>query len=77
MNEERIKVCWHCQKIYTFERNTARYCSDDCRVKDNNKKAEEIRLALYKLELDQKSERVIKSYHVLSEYKEKMESKKG
>lgn len=75
MNEERIRVCWHCQKIYRFERKTSRYCSDICRVKDNNIRAEEIRIAIYKLELNQKAERAIRSHHILMDYKKQMGNK--
>ena len=77
MNEEKIKACWNCYKIYNYSRNTSHYCSDNCRVQDHIYRTEEIRLAIYKLELDQKSERAIKSFYVLSEYKEKMEKKKS
>jgi len=76
MNDDKIKVCWNCFQVYHYERSTARYCSDSCRVQDNNKRAEEIRLATFKLALDQKYERIEKAYEVLIEYKNKLAEKK-
>jgi hypothetical protein len=76
MSEEKLRVCWNCYKVYQYSRNTSRYHNDTCRVQDHTARTEEIRLAVFKLELDQKSERINKAYHILSEYKEKMKAKK-
>ena len=77
MNDEKIRVCWNCFQIYHYERRTSRYCCDSCRVQDNNKRAEEIRLAVFKLELEQKNERMLKSFNVLMDYKDMLAEKKG
>ncbi len=76
MNDEKIRVCWNCYQVYHYVRKTARYCSDSCRVQDNNKRTEEIHLAVFKLELEQKNQRVLKSYSILMDYKDKLAEKK-
>jgi hypothetical protein len=77
MNDEKIRVCWNCFQIYNYVRKTSRYCSGSCRVQDNNKRAEEIRLAVFKLELEQKNERMLKSFNVLMDYKDMLAENKG
>lgn len=76
MYDEKIRVCWNCFQIYHYVRRTSRYCSDICRVQDNNKRAEEMKLAVYKLELDQKFERMAKSFNILTEYRDKLAENK-
>ena len=75
MDTEKIRVCWYCFEPYTCLRSTSRYCSDLCRVNDHNRKTEAIRLALSKLEADQKSERVIKAHNIRMEYIDKLSPK--
>lgn len=75
MNEQNIKVCWFCQSIYTFERKTSRYCSDTCRVKDNNICNKEIEDAIFALKMKQETERKIKSGRIFIDYMEKMDNK--
>jgi len=76
MDKQNIRVCWYCQQIYTYERNTSRYCSDTCRVKDNNKCNKEIEDAIFELKMKQETERKIKSGRIFIDYIEKINNNK-
>lgn len=77
MNEEKVQVCWNCFQIFQYQRKTARYCSDKCRVQDNKKRAEEISIGLLKLKLNQKGDRFLKAYRILEEYLDTLNEKNG
>lgn len=71
MEAPKVKVCWFCQQIYSFSRTTSRYCSDICRVKDNQLCQKQIDEAISDLKRKQITERQIKSGKIWIEYIEK------
>lgn len=75
MQNEKIRACWFCQQIYSFERNTSRYCSANCRVQDHAIRNQELEHAILLLKCKQKTERCIKSNRIMDEYYENLESK--
>lgn len=64
MKNPPVKICWYCKTPFAYERKTAHYCSDVCRVKDHKLKKEEVEFEIFKLELKQRTDRINESVKI-------------
>ncbi len=70
MKNPIVKICWYCKTPFDYERKTAHYCSDVCRVKDHKLKKEELENEIYKLGVKQRTDRIIESNNIYSKLKD-------